>query len=618
MKIDSILHGRKGEKLFLLGNEAVVRGALEGGISLASTYPGTPSSEIGDVLFKIAKDANIYFEFSANEKVALEVSAAASFSGLRSFVFMKHVGLNVASDSFMSMAYLGVKGGMVVLSADDPSMFSSQNEQDNRIYSKISGVPLLEPSNPQEMKDFMKFGFEISEKFGLPILIRTTTRVSHMRGIVELDNIPEHKEKGFFKKNSSKYVPVPANSKKMHEILIEKLKKIQEYSNKSDLNKVFDFGGNTGVITSGGSFNYAMDVIKERGLDLKVLKLGFSYPFPRELVERFLNGLEHVIVVEEVEPVIEEYVLEIIGMNKLSLKIHGKLDGTFPRIYEFNPDVVDIGFGKILNYETSHKDYETGALPSRPPVLCPGCPHRATYYAMRKAASAYGLENVIFTSDIGCYTLGIQPPYEEADILLSMGSSIGLGIGFSKATNQKIVSFIGDSTFFHSGLSPLASAVHSKANILVVVLDNRTTAMTGGQPSLSIPINGLGEEAPEVSIENTVRGLGVEFVKTVDPYNIKKTQEIFEEALKNDGVSVVIAKHPCALITDAEKRKKGIWVTFKVNSEHCKNFIDYVHSWACPAFYINGDGTVDIDPALCDGCGVCTQVFPKGAIEVKR
>ncbi len=622
MNVKRILNTGEGEKLFLLGNEAAVRGALEAGVSVVSTYPGTPSSEIGNVFSKIAKDAGVYFEFSTNEKVAIEVSAAAAASHLRSFAFMKHVGLNVAADSFMSIAYLGVNAGMIVLTADDPSMYSSQNEQDNRIYARLAGVPLLEPANSQEMKDFMREGFEISEKLHLPVLMRTTTRVSHMRSVVETGKVVPSAGNGFFEKAPNKYVPVPQNSRRMHKELIEKLGKSEEMADASALNTVFDFGNDAGIIVSGGAFNYVIDVVKELNLPVKILKLGFSYPFPKKLVSDFMKTVKKVLVVEEVEPIMEKEILAIVGEEKLAVNVSGKLDHSLPYIYEYTPNIVEKGILKTLEKEAKEMP-EIKAdipLPSRPPVLCPGCPHRATYFSVKKAIKELGIneKDVIFPSDIGCYTLGIQPPYETADFLLSMGASIGTGTGFAHATKQKVITFIGDSTFFHGGLPPLVNAVHNKANMIVVILDNRTTAMTGRQPSPSEPINGMGEIAPEISIANVVKGIGVEFVKTVDPYNLKNTKEAFKEALQRNELSVIIAKHPCALITDGEKRKKNFWITFKVNQNKCTKCKVCITDLACPAFFVADDGSVHIDPLICDGCGVCTQVCPEHAIEVRK
>ena len=623
MKVKEILTEKEGKKLFLLGNEAAVRGALESGVSVVSTYPGTPSSEIGNVFYKIAREAGVYFEFSSNEKVALEVSVAAAAAGLRSFVFMKHVGLNVAADSFMSAVYTGVRGGMIVLTADDPSMHSSQNEQDNRIMARLAGIPLLEPSNPQEVKDLMKFGFDLSEQFKIPVLMRTTTRISHMRGVVSLDSVVKGKEKGYFKKNPEQCVVMPTYSVKMRKKLMEKLEKIEEVANNSPLNKTIDIEGKTlGIVTSGGAFNYAMDVVSENDLKVKILKLAFSHPFPEKLVLDFINSVDNILVVEEVEPVMEKEILAIVGKHNIEKKVFGKLDGTLPRIYEYNPDIVSVGIAKIVNKGIIKREKFTTklSLPLRPPVLCPGCPHRGTSFALKKAIKKLKLkeEEIIYSSDIGCYALAIQAPYKMADYCISMGSSIGIGCGFAKATNQKVISFIGDSTFFHAGIPPLINAVHNKNNILAVILDNRITGMTGGQTNPGVPIDGMGNPAPEVSIEGIVKGSGVEFVKIVDPFNLKETEEIFKEALQFEGVAVVITKHPCAMITDAENRKKGISIKYTINQEECTRCLICVKNFTCPAFSIEKDGSISINPLLCNGCGVCSQVCPKKAIEVKK
>jgi len=623
LRVEEILTGKEGEKLFLLGNEAAVRGALESGVSVVSTYPGTPSSEIGDVFYKIAQKAGVYFEFSSNEKVALEVSIAAAAAGLRSFAFMKHVGLNVAADSFMSAVYTGVKGGMIVLSADDPSMYSSQNEQDNRIMARLAGIPMLEPSNPQEVKDLMKYGFDLSEQFQIPILMRTTTRISHMRGVVNLGPVVRGKEKGFFSKNVSQYVVVPAYVVKLRKELIEKLGKIKEIADNSPLNKIIDQGGKTlGIITSGGAFNYVMDVVSENDLKVNILKLTFSHPFPEKLVLDFINSVDKILVVEEVEPVMEKEVLAIIGKHNIKKKVFGKLDDTLPRIYEYNPDIISVGMAKITDKILIKKEKFTTELPLplRPPVLCPGCPHRASYYALKKAIKGLKLkeEEIIYSSDIGCYALALQPPYKMADYCISMGSSLGIGCGFAKATNQKVISFIGDSTFFHAGMPGLVNAVHNKAKILLVVMDNRITGMTGGQTNPGVPLDGMGNPAPEVSIEGIARGIGVKLVKTVDPFDLKKTEEMFKKALQFEGVVVVITKQPCARLTDTKNRKKGINIKYSINQEKCIKCLICVKNFTCPAIFTEKDGSVHINPLLCDGCGVCVQVCPKKAIEVKK
>ena len=630
MNLKELVTGVQGEKQFLLGNEAAVRGVIEAGVSIAATYPGTPSSEIGNVLSVLAKDANIYFEFSTNEKVAMEVAATAAASGLRSFTFMKHVGMNVASDSFMTTAYSGVKGGMVILSADDPSLFSSQNEQDTRNYARLANVPVLEPSNCQEVKDMVKYAFDLSEQFGIPVIVRTTTRVSHMRGVVEFGDVKDnssnnenHWKRGHFDKDPSKFVPVPAFAGEMHVRLWDKIHKLEEITNKSDLNKEIKFADDRkyGVISSSSAYNYAHDVVKFNDLNMDILKLGFSYPFPKEKVAEFLSDLDEVFVVEEVDPIAERDTLAIIGEKSLDVVVHGKLDGTFPLYHEFNSDVVADGINKILNfkqdaslaYSSSLKEL-SAEIPSRAPVLCAGCPHRAMYYGINKAIEELGLKtaDVIFASDIGCYTLGINPPYNAADYLLSMGSSVGDGCGFSVSTDQKVASFIGDSTFFHSGISPLINAVHNKHNFVLTVLDNRITAMTGGQPNPGIPIDGMGDDAPEISVRKLALACGCDYVRVINPFNLEQVIKTYKEALERDDTAVIISKAPCTLIKGLTKKPP---VTFI--ESNCNNCDKCVSELACPAISkINGK--ITLDASQCDGCNVCIQVCRYGALQAGR
>ena len=621
MSFKHLFKGNKGDKHFLLGNEAAVRGAIEAGVSIVATYPGTPSSEIGNVFSTLAKDANIYFEFSANEKVAMEVAATAAASGQRSFTFMKHVGLNVASDSFMTTAYSGVRGGMVILVADDPSVFSSQNEQDTRHYGRLANLPILEPSNCQEIKDMMVYGFDLSEQFNLPVIIRTTTRTSHMRGIVNFGDIRDQNEKGNFKKDLSQFVPVPAFSLGMHKRLTEKMEKIQETTEKSGLNPILNNKKSEfGVISSSSAFNYISDLINENNLDIPILKLGFSYPFPENTVYNFLKDLKEVFIVEEVDPIVEKETLAVIGKYSLNIKVYGKLDNTFPLVHEFNQDILKEGLNKVLNFYKKEEKLEYSndlnslieTIPNRAPVLCPGCPHRAMFYGVNKAMTSLKLKNddVVFASDIGCYTLGLNDPYKAADYLLSMGSSVGDGCGFSIATNQKVVSYIGDSTFFHSGLSPLVNAVHNKSNFVLCILDNRITAMTGGQPNPGMPIDGMGDEAPEISIEKLVIATGCEFVKVIDPLDLENTIKTYKEALEYEGLAVIIAKHSCVLIKGLEKKPPVTLIEDK-----CTNCNICVNKVACPAISLIEDEVV-IDKNECNGCYLCIQSCKFQAIEI--
>jgi indolepyruvate ferredoxin oxidoreductase alpha subunit len=616
MNLQDILNGKENDLLFLLGNEAAVRGAVEAGVGVAATYPGTPSSEIGDVLHRLAWDAGIYFEFSINEKVALEVAAAAAASGVRSFTFMKHVGLNVASDSFMSAVYTGVQAGMVILTADDPSMFSSQNEQDNRHYARLANLPMLEPSNPQEVKDFILEAFQISEAFQIPVLVRTTTRVSHMRGIVQLGAVEPKSEKGFFRKDPERFVPVPATARIMHGKLVEKMDKISQMMEGSSLNVEYPQNGNVGIITGSSAYNYCRDVVEEDQLPVNILKIGLSYPFPEKKVLKFLQSVDSVLVAEEVDPIMEKEVLAIIGKYGLKMQVYGKLDASLPMIYEYTPDIIRESVFNVLGLKKENMVIQESdePLPKRPPTLCPGCPHRAAYYAVKKAAENLGLKDMIHPTDIGCYTLGVEAPYQAADYLLSMGSSIGTSCGFSKATSQPVVSFIGDSTFFHAGIPPLINAVHNKNRFVLVILDNRTTAMTGGQPHPGLPVDGLGKEAPEISIPALVQAAGVEFMRTINPLNIKKSVEIFQEALESSGVAVVISKHPCVLLKTRPQRGTSQLV---VESSKCDDCGDCLSTLACPALY-QGKGQVEIDPQICQKCNVCVQICPQRAIKGEK
>ncbi|MDP8011867.1 MAG: indolepyruvate ferredoxin oxidoreductase subunit alpha [Thermoplasmata archaeon] len=615
---DTLL-GEENEKHFLLGNEAIVRGAIESGVGVAATYPGTPSSEVGDVLSKIAKKAGIYFEYSTNEIVALEVAASAAASGIRAFTFMKHVGLNVAADAFMSVGYAGTKAGLVIMTGDDPSMFSSQNEQDNRHYAEMAFIPLIEPSNPQEAKDFLIYSFDLSEKTGSAVLFRTTTRVSHQRANVTFGKKMEIKNKSHFIRDQNKFVLVPANAYVAKDKLIKRFENLKEFSENSPLNVIYGNGNEWGIITAGAAYNSVMDAINISGLKFDILKLGFSNPMPERKIINFLKDHKSVIIFEELDPFIESKVRIIAQMNNINSKIYGKMDSYVPWSYEFNPDRVLAVFSKLfnINYSISTINQDI-KLPSRPPVLCPGCPHRATFYAVKLVSKQLRLKDPIFPNDIGCYTLGIQKPYEEADYLLCMGSSIGSGCGFSKTTDQKVISFIGDSTFFHAGIPGLINAVHNGHKFVLIILDNRTTAMTGHQPNPGLPINGMREPAPEISIEEIVKAIGVKYVKTVDPYDLKSTIIAIREAVNFDGMAVVISKRECALLRDAEMIRNKKWVRYHINQEKCTRCMNCVLNFSCPAFYVDKDGAVLIDPVLCDGCGVCSQPQVCGFHAIER
>jgi indolepyruvate ferredoxin oxidoreductase alpha subunit len=608
-----LLTDNPGEKMLLLGNEAIARGAIEAGVAFASTYPGTPSSEISTNFFQMARECDLYFEYSTNEKVSMEVAAAAANSGVRSMCVMKHVGLNVAADVLMTLAYVGVKAGMVVLTADDPFMFSSQNEQDNRYYAKLSGLPLVEPSSVEEAKDLIPYAIDLSEKLQEPVIVRTTTRINHSSGVVTLGKIRQRVTKGDFTKDPLNLVPVPAVARKLHVKLLKNWEDARALAEKSEYNFT-EGNGKWGIICNGVSNNYVSDAIKDLdiGDKVRVLRIGFSHPMPEVLIKDFLKACDKVLIVEEGEPYMEEAVKAFAQEEGLTLSIKGKAKDLFTRLYEYDPAQVK---GCIAGY--FGLDYTPPAIPDlsdvpevpqRPPVLCAGCSHRATYHEVKKAAA--GLET-IYPSDIGCYTLGLLPPLSTADFLLCMGSSVDTSGGFSKVTDKKVIAFIGDSTFFHSGIPGLINAVYNNHNFTLVILDNGTTAMTGHQPHPGVDMKQLNLDGyGRVSIEAIVKAIGVQHVAVIKPYKVKKSTEALKEAINFKGVSVIISEEMCTLYAQALKLSKR--KPFHV-SEKCKDHKDCINSLACPAFYIWNE-RVKIDPNMCTGCAVCAQICPENAI----
>jgi len=611
--MSELLTRKSNEKLLLIGNEAIVRGALEAGVGFASTYPGTPSSEIGDTFFKIAKDAGMYFEYSINEKVALEVAAGAAHSGVRTICSMKHVGLNVAADGFMTLIYTGTNAGMIVVSADDPACHSSQNEQDNRYYSKLSHVPMLEPSTPQEAYEMARAGFGISEELKTPLLLRTTTRVNHTSGIIMSGELPEPRTKGHFEKDPQRFVVIPAHARDRHRELARMEKQAREISERSPFNFI-EGSGRTGIVTSGIAYAYVHDMVNELGLEerVSILKLGMTNPLPERLLKKFIGSMDEILVAEELEMFLEEGIKALAQEIGSPIRICGKKTGHFSEQGEFDPDCVGEALAGVLGFEYERPEpIEIPELPMRPPTLCPGCPHRATYYAAKKAAD----KDAIYSNDIGCYALGVQEPLCTADTIMCMGGGAGMAGGFSRVTDQQVFSFLGDSTFFHSGIPALINGVHNRHNFVYVVLDNRTTAMTGQQPHPGLPIDGMGNVAPAADIRKVAEGCGVEDLHTINPMNLDEAVEAFRKALAYDGFSMVIAVEPCALMAYRDRRRKGetrnVWA---VNQEKCRRCKVCIDTFACPAMYVDGED-VFINELLCDGCGVCAQVCPFDAIE---
>jgi indolepyruvate ferredoxin oxidoreductase, alpha subunit len=581
-------------KVIMTGNEAMARGAFEAGCVVASAYPGTPSTEI---LENFATYEGVYAEWAPNEKVAFEVASGASIGGARSLTTMKHVGLNVAADPLFTMAYEGVNGGLVVVTADDPGMHSSQNEQDNRLYASHAKVAMLEPSDSQECKDFIKIAFEISEKFDTVVLFRSTTRISHSKTIVQLGEKEEVGVKPYIK-NTEKYIMIPANARKKHYEVEKRLEDLRKYSNNSNLNKVELGNKSIGIVTSGISYQYAKEVF---GDDVSYLKIGMSYPLPDKLIKEFAEKVDKLYVIEENEPYLEN-AIKVMGINCIGKEL-------IPICGELNPDILR----KSLLGEEIKEVYSTDIIPpSRPPVLCPGCPHRGIFYVVSK------YKNVISTSDIGCYTLGMMPPLNVADTVICMGASISAGTGMHKANlmgnrESKIFAFLGDSTFFHSGITGLINAVYNNSPIVTVILDNRITGMTGHQENPGTGKTLQGKPAPELDIEAIVLACGIKKnnFKIVDPYELENTEEAVREAYNSSEPFVIITKQPCALIKDVQKKRAKLKCV--IDADKCK-ICKACLSTGCPALSFKNN-IVSIDKNMCNGCELCKQVCKFGAIE---
>ena len=613
-------------KAFMLCNEAIVRGALEADVKLVSAYPGSPTTEILDTFSEVSPKFDLKMEIASNEKVALETCAGAAMVGLRSISSMKSVGMNVASDSFFSLSYTGVKGGMVIVMADDPQAHSSQTEQDGRPFGPNAYVPMLEPSDPEEAKRMVKMAFDLSEKYSVPVLMRTTTRVSHQSGIVTLDRM---ERKPFVKLSwthpPGRYVTVAESARQFKLALLERSKRIEEEFNKSELNQVTDTGSEMGIITSGAGYNYAVDATKLLGINPSILKLGTTYPLPKRLIGEFLKKLKTVIIVEELSPYLELHVTAIAKDANPAVKIFGKWTGHFSEALEYNPNIVADGIGKIVG-KTPPVDYEKTleratelkkGLAERWPTFCPGCPHRATLYALRQATK--GTKHILST-DIGCYSMSFLDPINYGDSLLSMGACLGVAAGMQYGAQEKVVAMIGDSTFFHAGLPGLVNAIHHNDDFTLVILDNEVTAMTGQQPHATRDYNAGGKPAKPLVIEDVIKGMGLTDITIVDPYQVKQAIPAMKDALSRKGPNVIISRRACALYSDRNKRKRGETIqTNKVDKEVCKKPYTCIRGFHCPAISIDDeDRKAFITKELCDRCDVCAKLCPFGSIRLRE
>ncbi len=573
-------------KKLMLGNEAVARGLYEAGVKLVSSYPGTPSTEITEA---VAKYDEVYAEWAPNEKVALEVALGAAIGGGRSFCGMKHVGLNVAADPLFITSYTGINGGMVIGVADDPGMHSSQNEQDSRHYARAAKLPIIEPSDSNECLEFTKLAYDYSEEFDTPFILRLNTRVSHSQSLVNTSDRVEHEIKPY-EKSAAKHVMMPGNARGRHVVVEERLEKLASFACDCPFNKEIDNNSKLGIITSGPSYNYALEVF---GNSASYLKLGLVYPFADELIKSFAAKHERVIVIEELDPFIEEH------CKALGLNVDGK--NILPVLGEFSQELIA---EKLLGEKKEFKALDDN-IPVRPPVLCPGCPHRGIFYVFNKL-------KLYVSGDIGCYTLGAAAPLSAMDTTLCMGASISALHGFNKIRGEenKSVAVIGDSTFMHSGMTGLANITYNKGISTVVIVDNSITGMTGHQQNPCTGYTLKGEPVHGIMLENIARAAGVadEHIRIVDPGDLKEVERVLKEELAAEAPSVIICRKPCALLKYVKHAP-----AFKVNEDKCIGCRACMKI-GCPCISVVG-GKAKIDATLCVGCGLCSQMCPKNAIE---
>ena len=592
-------------KLLMTGNEAIARGAYEAGVRFASAYPGTPSTEILENVATYKED--IVAEWATNEKVALEAAIGGSIAGARTMASMKHVGVNVAADPLFTFSYTGVNGGMVLITADEPGMHSSQNEQDNRNYAKFAKIAMFEPSTSQEAKDMLKEAFEISEKYDTPVLFRVTTRLCHSKGIVECSDRVEVPIKEYIK-NPKKNLTVPAHARVRRVEIDDRMSKLLEYSNNTHLNNYEINDTKIGIVASGMCYTYAKEVFKD---DASYMKLGFTNPLPMEKIKKFASKVDNVYVIEENDPFIEEQ------LKANNIKCHGK--DIFPSYGELTPDVIRKSvFGKT----NDTIDYNKDLVVNRPPGLCAGCPHRGFFYELGKR------KNVMVTGDIGCYTLGFAPPYNAMDTTICMGASLSSGHGAQKVFNMKennkirVVGVLGDSTFFHTGINSLLDVVYNKGNSISVILDNRITGMTGHQQNPGTGYTLQGDVTSEVNIEELVKACGVKHIRTINPNNLSQVKETLDWAFNLEEPSVIITRWPCALKKfskqDIEEFNNPFTSKCSVNTDKCIG-CKLCMKIGCPAIsFKSEEKMVSIDSNKCVGCEVCSQVCPKDAISKER
>ena len=591
------------KKEYVMGNGAIALGALSAGVNLVTGYPGTPSSEILENIQKYS-DGSVHIEWSVNEKSAMEVAASAAYSGARTLVTMKQVGLNVASDPLMSLAYVGVKGGMVIVSADDPGPISSQTEQDTRMFAEFCRIPVFDPASPEEAYQMIQDAFAYSEKYKTPVLFRPTTRVCHAYASVEVPETWNYNEYEGFVKDSKKWVIFPRLSFMNHAMIEERNPKIGEDFSSYAMN-CMQGRGKKAVFASGVSYAYAKECLQDYP-NIRFCKIGTPYPFPESFVLSCLEGVEEVLCVEELSPYIESALLKIIGKYQLPIKVYGKLTGHIASSGENSTDSLRKVLGDFLGITLEQEQIDLSdrpSLPVRPPVLCAGCPHRASFYAVKKAMIG---KKSYFCGDIGCYTLGNAMPLDMVDTCLCMGAGITMAQGFHWVDKDATCfAFVGDSTFFASGMTGVVNALYNEADMILCVLDNSTTAMTGHQPHPGTGRNMMGDVVAKVSITKILEGMGVQKVVTVNPLNLQESVDAVKECASLPGVKAIIFKSPCVAIT----KPQGTAVI----SDACIGCKRCIREIGCPAIVVK-DGKVTIEEGLCTGCGLCSQICPVHAI----
>jgi len=621
---------RKGEVALLLGNEAIARATLESDICVATAYPGTPSTEILEALSEVAEYCGLYVEWSVNEKTAFEVAYGAAIAGLRSLTSMKHVGLNVASDILMSSAYSGVEAGMVVVSADDPSMHSSQNEQDNRWYGFLAHLPVIEPSNAREAYVLTKKAYELSEKYKIPVILRTTTRVSHTRMpvLLEQDVNLNRQCRGVFKQNFERWVLVPGNARRRKLELMKTWRSIVESEGVEPFIKVLNPGSKKAIVASGVAYSYVKEALELLGMfdKVTVVKVNMPVPLPVKPLKEVLELVDEVLVVEELDPIVEMQVKSIAQSAGFKGVIRGK--DLVPASYELSLEPVYKAVAEFVGAPSKTPWESAGApkmetpIPSRPPVLCAGCPHRNTFYVLKVAANKAGLRNPIYTGDIGCYTLGYQKPFEMQHTCFEMGGSVGVANGLAKSVDNPVIAIIGDSTFFHAGIPPAINAVYNNSNIVIVVLDNMTTAMTGHQPHPGVGVSATGKRTARVLPEKILEAIGYK-VHVINTLRVKEAIEeafrAFEEYKRGERVAIV-SRMRCALevLRDARRQKITLPI-YSVLEEKCTGCLACINLTGCPAIILeHGSKKPRIMPEVCAGCGLCASICPYKAIVISN